>query len=67
MSVVDQVAVAEALSIHASDHRAHLIDGVQRSVVVAARELGHVAVQVLWGHLVDGVRRFLAFGNSSTF
>ena len=48
----DQVFVAEPLAVHAANHRAHLVDGVERALVVAARELVDVAVKVLHGQLV---------------
>jgi len=47
-----QVRAGELLALEATHHPAHLVDGVEASLVVATLELAHVAVQVLVAHLV---------------
>ena len=48
----DQFGVAQALALHPSRDQRHLFDGVEVADVVPARELSHVALQVLHADVV---------------
>ena len=50
--VVDQVGVLQALAVHPADHLDHLVDRVVRALIVSALEFGHVAGQMLGGHML---------------
>lgn len=53
-SLARELAVREALAERADHQAAHLLGGVRAAAVVPARELRHVALQVLGAHAVVG-------------
>lgn len=52
LPVPDEVCIPEPLLVHAAHHRAHLVDDVERALVVPSGKLGHGAVQM---HRADPV------------